>query len=109
VQAGFAGYRLDLAASALYEFNGTISGDPGSGTVEKRCCRSDGRSEAEKRAREWTLSTTLRRCCARCIRSRRFITDEIWIAFAIMPAPPARTVMRGPTLQQRILAPESGG
>ena len=105
VQAGFAGYRLDLAASALYEFTWNDFCDWYL-ELSKAVLQSDGRSEAEKRGTRVTLITTLEPLLRALHPLAPFITDEIWMRVRDHAGAAGATVMRAPYPAATDLAPD---
>jgi valyl-tRNA synthetase len=95
VQAAFAGYRLDLAAAALYEFTWNDFCDWYL-ELSKAVLQSEGRSEAEKRGTRVTLITTLETLLRALHPLAPFITDEIWMRVRDHAGAAGETVMRAP-------------
>jgi valyl-tRNA synthetase len=77
VESGFADYRLDVVASALYEFTWNEFCDWYL-ELSKAVLQSDSASEAEKRAARSTLIGTLEVLLRALHPLAPFITEEIW-------------------------------
>ena len=77
VEAGFADYRLDIVANALYEFTWNEFCD-WYVELSKAVLQSDTASEAEKRATRATLIGTLEVLLRALHPLAPFITEEIW-------------------------------
>ncbi len=77
VEAGFADYRLDIVANALYEFTWNEFCD-WYVELSKAVLQSDTASEAEKRATRTTLIGTLEVLLRALHPLAPFITEEIW-------------------------------
>ena len=76
VEQGFAEYRLDNVANAIYRF---VWDEYCDWYLEIAKVQLAGRrrgAAARARAARWCACS--RRCCACCTRSRPFITDELW-------------------------------
>ena len=77
VHAAFAGYRLDLASQAMYEFTWHEFCDWYL-ELSKPILQSDSSSDAQKRGTRRTLITTLERLLRLIHPLMPFITEEIW-------------------------------
>jgi valyl-tRNA synthetase len=77
VEAGFADYRLDIVANALYEFTWNEFCD-WYVELSKAVLQSDTASESEKRATRATLIGTLEVLLRALHPLAPFITEEIW-------------------------------
>jgi valyl-tRNA synthetase len=105
VQAGFADYRLDLAAAALYEFTWNDFCDWYL-ELSKAVLQSDSRSEPEKRGTRVTLITTLETLLRALHPLAPFITDEIWMRVRDHAGAAGETVMRAPYPDAKDLPPD---
>jgi valyl-tRNA synthetase len=77
VDAGFAGYRLDIVANALYEFTWNEFCDWYL-ELSKAVLQSDAARDAQKYAGRRTLITTLETLLRALHPIAPFITEEIW-------------------------------
>ncbi|MDE2305159.1 MAG: valine--tRNA ligase [Gammaproteobacteria bacterium] len=77
VESGFADYRLDVVASALYEFTWHEYCDWYL-EASKTVLQADDASEAQKRAARRTLASTLETLLRALHPLAPFITEEIW-------------------------------
>jgi len=77
IDAGFADYRLDVVANALYEFTWHEFCDWYL-ELSKAVLQSDGTSEAEKRGTRLTLIGTLEALLRALHPLAPFISEEIW-------------------------------
>ena len=77
VESGFSDYRLDVVASALYEFTWSEFCDWYL-ELSKAVLQSDTASEAAKRGTRYTLITTLEALLRALHPIAPFITEEIW-------------------------------
>src|SRR5208282_3112784 len=93
IDAGFADYRLDVVANALYEFTWHEFCDWYL-ELSKAVLQSDGTSEAEKRGTRLTLIGTLEALLRALHPLAPFITEEIWQRVRISAAAPGETIMR---------------
>jgi len=95
VQAGFAEYRLDVAAAALYEFTWNDFCDWYL-ELSKAVLQSEKSSEAQKRGARLTLIDTLEQLLRTLHPLAPFITDEIWMRVRDHAGVTGETVMRSP-------------
>ncbi len=95
VHAGFAEYRFDLAARALYEFTWHEFCD---WYLElcKPVLMDDDSSEAARRGTRRTLATTLETLLRALHPMMPFITEEIWQRAAPLAGVEGATIMRQP-------------
>ena len=89
IEAGFADYRLDAVANALYEFTWHEFCD-WYVELSKAVLQSDSASEGAKRGTRMTLVKTLRSCCVPCIRWRHSSRKKSGSASALARASAAR-------------------
>ncbi len=95
VQAGFAEYRLDVAAAALYEFTWNDFCDWYL-ELSKAVLQSEKSSEAHRRGARLTLIDTLEQLLRTLHPLAPFITDEIWMRVRDHAGVTGETVMRAP-------------
>ncbi|MFI4889384.1 MAG: valine--tRNA ligase [Steroidobacterales bacterium] len=95
VHAGFAEYRLDTVAAALYEFTWNEFCDWYL-EMSKAVLQSDQASEAEKRGARLTLITTLEELLRALHPIAPFITEEIWTRAGPLAGVAGQTVMLAP-------------
>ncbi|HEX4152515.1 MAG TPA: valine--tRNA ligase [Steroidobacteraceae bacterium] len=95
VEAGFADYRLDIVASALYEFTWNEFCDWYL-ELSKAVLQSDTASAAEKYATRRTLIVTLEALLRALHPVAPFITEEIWQRVRASAGVDGETVMRAP-------------
>ena len=93
VETGFAEYRLDVVANALYEFTWNEYCDWYL-ELSKAILFSDNASEAEKRGTRYTLLHTLEALLRALHPLAPFITEEIWQRVKIGAGVSAETIMR---------------
>jgi valyl-tRNA synthetase len=93
VESGFAEYRLDVVANALYEFTWN---EFCSWYIEltKAVLQSDAASEAEKRGTRRTLIVTLEKLVRALHPLAPFISEEIWQRVRTSAGVGCETIMR---------------
>jgi valyl-tRNA synthetase len=92
-ESGFAQYRLDVAASALYEFTWHEFCDWYL-ELSKAVLQSETAGEAEKRGTRFTLIDTLETLLRALHPLTPFISEEIWQRVRIGAGSSADTIMR---------------
>jgi valyl-tRNA synthetase len=92
VESGFAEYRLDVAANALYEFTWHEFCDWYL-ELSKTVLQSDAASEAEKRGTRFTLIDTLEVLLRALHPLTPFISEEIWQRVRISAGAAGDTIM----------------
>ena len=95
VHAAFAGYRLDLASQAMYEFTWHEFCDWYL-ELSKPVLQSDASSDAQKRGTRRTLITTLERLLRLIHPLMPFITEEIWQEVGPRAGISGKTIMLQP-------------
>ncbi len=95
VREAFEGYRLDLAARALYEFTWNEFCDWYL-ELSKPILQSEDSSEAERRATRRTLVEVLEGLLRLMHPIMPFITEEIWQRVAPLAGVTGETIMRQP-------------
>ncbi len=95
VHSGFAEYRLDAVAAALYEFTWNEFCDWYL-EMSKAVLQSEHAGEAEKRGARLTLITTLEQLLRTLHPLAPFITEEIWDRVRICAGVAGQTVMLAP-------------
>ncbi len=93
VQAGFADYRLDVAAAALYEFTWNDFCDWYL-ELSKAVLQSEKSTDAQKRGARLTLIGTLEQLLRTLHPLAPFITDEIWMRVRDHAGVAGETIMR---------------
>ncbi|MDB6086269.1 MAG: valS, partial [Gammaproteobacteria bacterium] len=93
VEAGFAGYRLDLVANALYDFTWREYCD-WYVELSKAVLFSDDATDEEKRGTRYTLIHTLDRLLRALHPLAPFITEEIWQRVKASAGAGGETIMR---------------
>ena len=93
IEAGFAGYRLDTVANALYEFTWHEFCD-WYVELSKAVLQSDSASEAAKRGTRLTLINTLEVLLRAMHPLAPFISEEIWQRVHIIAGVGGETIMR---------------
>jgi valyl-tRNA synthetase len=93
VHAGFAEYRLDMVASALYEFTWNDYCD-WYVELSKAALQSDGATDAAKRAARLTLVDTLETLLRALHPVAPFITEELWQRVAPVAGRGGVSIMR---------------
>jgi valyl-tRNA synthetase len=106
VESGFADYRLDNAANALYEFTWHEFCD---WYVElaKAVLQSDSASAAAKRGTRFTLIDTLEVLLRALHPLAPFITEEIWQRVRVSAGVAGETIMRAPFPTARSIQTDS--
>jgi valyl-tRNA synthetase len=101
VDAGFAGYRLDLVANALYEFTWNEFCDWYL-ELSKAVLQSDAATAAEKYATRKTLIGTLETLLRALHPLAPFITEEIWQRVRVPAGVSGESIMlaRFPTVEE---------
>jgi valyl-tRNA synthetase len=92
VESGFAEYRLDIVANALYEFTWHDFCDWYL-ELSKAVLQSDTATAAEKRGTRFTLIDILERLLRALHPLAPFITEEIWQRVRISAKAPGDTIM----------------
>ena len=93
IESGFAEYRFDLIANALYEFTWHEFCD-WYVELSKAVLQSDAAGAAAKRATRFVLITTLETLLRALHPLAPFITEEIWQRVRVSAAAPGDTIMR---------------
>ena len=93
IEAGFADYRLDIVANALYEFTWNEFCD-WYVELSKAVLQSDTASEAQKRGTRATLISTLEVLLRALHPLAPFITEEIWQRVRAAAGVAGETIMR---------------
>jgi valyl-tRNA synthetase len=93
IEAGFADYRLDLVANALYEFTWQEFCD-WYVELSKTVLQSDSASEAAKRGTRLTLVRTLEVLLRAMHPLAPFISEEIWQRVRALAGVSGETIMR---------------
>jgi valyl-tRNA synthetase len=93
IEAGFADYRLDIVANALYEFTWHEFCDWYL-ELSKAVLQADGASAAAKRGTRFTLIDTLEILLRALHPLAPFISEEIWQRIRVSAGAPGATVMR---------------
>jgi valyl-tRNA synthetase len=93
IESGFADYRLDNVANALYEFTWHEFCDWYL-ELSKAVLQSDAASAAAKRGARFTLISTLETLLRALHPLAPFITEEIWQRVRVSAAAPGETIMR---------------
>jgi len=93
IESGFADYRLDNVANALYEFTWHEFCDWYL-ELSKAVLQSDAASAAAQRGARYTLISTLETLLRALHPLAPFITEEIWQRVRVSAAAPGETIMR---------------
>jgi valyl-tRNA synthetase len=93
IEAGFADYRLDAVANALYEFTWQEFCD-WYVELSKAVLQSDAASEAAKRGTRLTLINTLEVLLRAMHPLAPFISEEIWQRVRVIAGASGETIMR---------------
>ncbi len=93
IESGFADYRLDNVANALYEFTWHEFCDWYL-ELSKAVLQSDAASAAAQRGARFTLISTLETLLRALHPLAPFITEEIWQRVRVSAAAPGETIMR---------------
>ena len=93
IESGFADYRLDNVANALYEFTWHEFCD-WYVELSKAVLQSDAASAAAQRGARYTLISTLETLLRALHPLAPFITEEIWQRVRLSAAAPGETIMR---------------
>jgi valyl-tRNA synthetase len=93
IEAGFADYRLDVVANALYEFTWHEFCD-WYVELSKAVLQSDAASEAAKRGTRFTLINTLEILLRAMHPLAPFISEEIWQRVHVLAGASGETIMR---------------
>ena len=93
IEAGFADYRLDVAANALYEFTWHEFCDWYL-ELSKAVLQSDSASAAAKRGTRFTLINTLEILLRALHPLAPFISEEIWQRIKVSAGASGATIMR---------------
>src|SRR5271170_4231549 len=93
IESGFADYRLDNVANALYEFTWHEFCDWYL-ELSKAVLQSDASSAAAQRGARCTLISTLETLLRALHPLAPFITEEIWQRVRVSAAAPGETIMR---------------
>jgi len=93
IESGFADYRLDNVANALYEFTWHEFCDWYL-ELSKAVLQSDAASAAAQRGARHTLISTLETLLRALHPLAPFITEEIWQRVRVSAAAPGETIMR---------------
>jgi valyl-tRNA synthetase len=92
VASGFAEYRLDMVANALYEFTWNEFCD-WYVELSKAVLQTDDSNEAEKRTHRRTLIDTLERLLCALHPLAPFISEEIWQRVRVAAQAPGDSIM----------------
>jgi valyl-tRNA synthetase len=106
IEAGYADYRLDLVASALYEFIWHEFCDWYL-ELSKAVLQSDDASAAQKRGTRRTLVDTLEAVLRALHPLAPFISEEIWQRVRVPAGVPGTTIMRAPFPTAAAFAPDA--
>ena len=93
IESGFADYRLDNVANALYEFTWHEFCD-WYVELSKAVLQSDAAGAAAQRGARFTLISTLETLLRALHPLAPFITEEIWQRVRLSAAAPGETIMR---------------
>jgi valyl-tRNA synthetase len=93
IESGFADYRLDNVANALYEFTWHEFCDWYL-ELSKAVLQSDAAGAAAQRGARFTLISTLETLLRALHPLAPFITEEIWQRVRVSAAAPGETIMR---------------
>jgi valyl-tRNA synthetase len=93
IESGFADYRLDNVANALYEFTWHEFCDWYL-ELSKAVLQSDAATAAAQRGARFTLINTLETLLRALHPLAPFITEEIWQRVRVSAAAPGETIMR---------------
>jgi valyl-tRNA synthetase len=106
IEAGYADYRLDLGAAALYEF---IWNEYCDWYLElsKAVLQAEDASEAEKRGTRRTLIATLEAVLRALHPLAPFISEEIWQRVRVPAGVPGTTIMHAPYPAAAAFAPDA--
>jgi valyl-tRNA synthetase len=107
IDAGYADYRLDLVASALYEFIWHEFCDWYL-ELSKAILQSEDTSEAEKRGTRRTLVDTLETVLRALHPLAPYISEEIWQRVRVPAGVPGATIMHAPFPAAAAFAPDAG-
>jgi valyl-tRNA synthetase len=106
IEGGYADYRLDLVASALYEFIWHEFCDWYL-ELSKAVLQSEDASEAEKRGTRRTLIDTLEAVLRALHPLAPFISEEIWQRVRVPAGVPGTTIMHAPFPTAAAFAPDA--
>jgi valyl-tRNA synthetase len=106
VESGFADYRLDNAANALYEFTWHEFCDWYL-ELSKAVLQSDTASPAAKRGARFTLIDTLEILLRALHPLAPFITEEIWQRVRVSAGASGETIMRAPFPAAHSIQPDT--
>ena len=105
IEAGFADYRLDVVANAVYEFTWHEFCD-WYVELSKAVLQSDAASEAAKRGTRFTLIHTLEVLLRAMHPLAPFISEEIWQRVHVLAGTGGETIMRAEFPRAESIAPD---